>query len=322
MSSYDVLTIGDAKLDTFLTLNDAHGKVRLDEKSGELCFKHGEKIIVDHTYFSLGGNAANVAVGLTRLGLRTAIAAGIGDDEFALKIVNILAREQIDRAFLRQAHGQNSSVSIIINFKGDRTIFSEHVPRQHNFHYMDADIKWLYLTSLGEEWKDAYEKALHYVTTKHASLAFNPGTRQLAEHFPVIKDALALTTILYVNKEEAQLLVKEYSHHTPSGDIKELLYQTQALGPKTIVITNGKEGAYALEDTTTHYQPIIPTPIIERTGAGDSYSSGSLAAIVHGHSLKEALLWGTLNAASLVSHVGTQTGLLKKSQMDEKIKQL
>lgn len=322
MASLDVLTIGDAKLDTFLTLTDVHGKVRLDETTHELCFKHGEKILVEHTYFSLGGNASNVAVGLTRLGLKTAIAAEIGDDEFALKIVNMLAREQIDRAFIRQSHGQESSMSVIINFKGDRTIFSEHVPRHHNFHYSDADIKWLYLTSLGEEWKEAYEKALHFIRTKNVSLAFNPGTRQLAEKYDVIKEALAVTSILYVNKEEAQHLIKQYSSHTPSDDMDELLHQTHVLGPQTVIITNGRYGAYAFHEGQYYHQPVIHSEVVERTGAGDSFASGSLAAIIHNVSIQDALKWGNLNAASVVSMVGAQAGLLKKSQMDEKIKQL
>lgn len=323
MSTYDVLAIGDAKLDTFLTLSDVHGKVRLDAENHELCFKHGEKITVDHTYFSLGGNAANVAVGLARLGVKATVAAEIGDDEFALKIVNSLAKEQIDRTFIHQAHGQESSMSVIINFKGDRTIFSEHVLRHHNFHYLDAHFKWIYLTSLGDEWIEPYERALNYIKDNNAQLAFNPGTKQLAEKYPVIKDSLEATSMLYVNKEEAQKLVKEYSNHTPSDEMKDLLEQTKSLGPKTVVITDGQYGAYALDQENEYYhQPVVPAEIVERTGAGDSFASGSLAAIASGMSLKDALVWGSINAASVVSKIGAQAGLLKKTEMDERIEQL
>src|SRR5260370_29773684 len=131
MGTYDVLTIGDAKLDIFLSINETNGKCRLDPETKELCFKHGEKISVEHTHFSVGGNAANVAVGLTRLGLKATVAAEIGDDEFALKISNSLGKEHIDRTFIRQAHGEESSISVSINFKGDRTLFTEHVERAH-----------------------------------------------------------------------------------------------------------------------------------------------------------------------------------------------
>src|SRR5690349_6605589 len=79
MNSYDVLTIGDAKLDTFLTINENNPKCRLDETTKELCFKHGEKISVEHTHFSVGGNGANVTVGLSRLGIKATIAAETGD---------------------------------------------------------------------------------------------------------------------------------------------------------------------------------------------------------------------------------------------------
>src|SRR4029079_5120099 len=134
MGSYDVICIGDAKLDAFLTLADT-SKVRFDENTGELCFKHGEKIPVDHTHFSVGGNAANVAIGLSRLGIKATIAAEIGDDEFSLKIINTFAREHIDRGFIRQDSNRESSFSVAMTYKNDRTLFSEHFKRDHDFRY-------------------------------------------------------------------------------------------------------------------------------------------------------------------------------------------
>ncbi len=180
MANYHVLTIGDAKLDAFLSLEDTNEKVRLDQKTGELCFKHGEKICVSNTYISLGGNAANVCVGLTRLGIKATIAAEIGDDEFALKITNSLGKEHIDKSFIRQTHGKPSSITVAINFKNDRTLFSEHIHRTHEFHYHDSSFEWIYLTSLGDEWTHAYTKAIAYVHDKPCSLAFNPGTMATA----------------------------------------------------------------------------------------------------------------------------------------------
>lgn len=317
MSNYDVLCIGDAKLDTFLTLTDTNGKCRFDPETKELCFKHGEKISVAHTNFSLGGNAANVAVGLTRLGLAATIAAEIGDDEFALKIVNMLAREHIDRGFINQTQHQESSMSVAINFKGDRTLFSEHVKRHHNFHYHDIKTSWIYLTSLGEEWVAPYERALRYVQEHTTLLACNPGTLQLAEKSQVMQKTLKLASILFVNKEEAQHLVKEYGNHeTPSDQSEELLHQVASLGPKTVVITNGKYGSYALDSEKHYYhQEVFPSIIVERTGAGDAYASGFLAAIIHHVSIQEAMQWGSKNAASAVGQIGAQAGLLKKSEM-------
>ncbi len=321
MVTYDVLTIGDAKLDAFLSISDTNGKVRLNQETNELCFKHGEKISVDHTHFSLGGNAANVAVGLARLGVKVTIAAEIGDDEFALKIINALGKEHIDRGFIRQAHNQESSFSVSINFKNDRTLFSEHVQREHNFHYADEKIAWIYLTSLGEEWVKPYEKAVHFVKETNCFLAFNPGTLQLAKKSDVVEDALKVTTILFVNKEEAQLLISEYAKEKPSDEIEKLLDQVSSLGPITVVITDGKKGSYVLDSEKHFYhEGILSSIIVERTGAGDAYSAGFLGAIVHKLSIKDAMHWGSKNATSVVAHIGAQAGLLKKQEMEEKVR--
>jgi len=321
MEIYDVLTVGDASLDAFLGINENNEKARVNPETKELCFKHGEKISVEHTYFSVGGNAANVAVGLSRLGLKATIAAEIGDDEFALKINNTLAKEHVDRSFLRTAHGQESSFSVAINFKGDRTLFSEHLNRPHEFTYGHAKIKWMYLTSLGMEWENAYEKAITYVEEDKAQLAFNPGTLQLREKSPIVEKAISIASVLIVNKEEAQKIITEYAgKQNPPEDIKEILTIVMDLGPKIVVITDGKNGSYALDSEKNFYhEGILDSKPVERTGAGDAYSSGFLSAIVYNLTIPVAMQWGSENATGVVGKIGAQAGLLTKKEIEEKV---
>mgnify|MGYP001562364938 FL=1 len=91
MDLFDVVTIGNAKIDIFLQVHDTNKHFRLDPNTGELCVKSGDKALIDQAYFLIGGNAANVSVGIVRAGFRTAIVAEIGSDEFADKIIKILA---------------------------------------------------------------------------------------------------------------------------------------------------------------------------------------------------------------------------------------
>lgn len=319
MGSYDVLCIGDAKLDAFLTLSET-SKVRLDENTEELCFKHGEKIPVEHTKFAVGGNAANVAVGLSRLGIKATIAAEIGDDEFSLKIINTLAKEHIDRGFIRQDQNRESSFSIAISYKNDRTLFSEHFKRDHDFRYEGVETKWIYLTSLGEEWTHAYEKAINYAAEQQAQIAFNPGTLQLTDKSAATESALRASNILFINKEEAKRLIYGYSNEYNSDDIQQILSNVKALGPKTVVITDGENGSYALDnDNNFYHQDPSPSNPVELTGAGDSYATGFLAATIHGLGIQDAMAWGSTNAASVVEQIGAQDGLLRKDEMEEKI---
>lgn len=309
--NFDVACIGNAKIDTFLTLHEANDHLRLIKETNELCVKFGEKITVDKAEILLGGDAANVAVGTSRLGLNTSIVAEIGKDEFAQKIINTLNQENVDMSNILQTEGQQSSFSTVINYKGERTIFSEHVKRLHDFNFENISTKWIYLTSLGEEWKNAYGKTANLINKTHSLLAFNPGTLQIKSGKDNLANVLAITNLLFVNKEESEELLD-----LPHGQktIEEILLSLQKLGPKIVVVTDGKNGSFAIDDRGNILKKdIIDKEIIERTGAGDAYSSGFLSALINNKPIVEAMEWGTKNAASVVSKIGAQAGLLYKA---------
>ena len=320
--NYDVITIGDTTMDAFMTLSDSHEKYHLTEK-GELCFRHGEKINVERYDFSMGGNATNVAVGMARLGLKATLCSEIGDDEMSIKIRNSLAKENIERLFMIQTPGR-SNFSVIINYKGERTIFSEHIEREHNFQIEDATAKCVYITSLGTKWHEPYEKALDFAIKQKAIIAFNPGNPQFAEGSKeIVHKVLEKSHILFLNKEEAELLLfKHYGEKDDDSDdyIKKLAVKLQKIGPQTVVITNGQDGSYCLDKDEFYTQEMLDGKPVERTGAGDSYTAGFLAATIYGLPVKEAMKWGAINAASVVAHIGAEEGLLTKDQMEEKLK--
>jgi len=320
VGTYDVICIGDAKLDTFIKIQDSEGKFYFDAATNELRFKHGEKIPVEATYISIGGNAANVAVGLTRLGIKSTIAAEIGDDEFSLKIVNALAKENIDRGFLKSTKGSFTSFSVAIAYGDNRTLFSEHVDRKHDFFYETATTKWIYLTSLGEDWITPYQKALSFAKINNIKVAFNPGTIQLSQKSVLIDEIFRNTEILFINKEEAIRLIKQNDENFNSVQIQEILENVEKLGPKNVVITDGKNGSFARDANNNHFhQERIDCTIIELTGAGDAFASGFLAGTLQGLNFQDAMLWGSHNASSVVGSVGAQQGLLKKEVLEQKI---
>ena len=96
---------------------------------------------------------------------------------------------------------------------------------------------------------------------------------------------------------------------------KELLNFVSTTGPKSVIITDGANGAYAKENTNYYHIGILPVDAISRTGAGDAFSAGCLSALIKGKTLPEALIWGTVNSTSVIGYVGPQTGLLKESGM-------
>jgi sugar/nucleoside kinase (ribokinase family) len=56
---------------------------------------------------------------------------------------------------------------------------------------------------------------------------------------------------------------------------------------------------------------------VDRTGAGDSFSSTFTSALLLGHDIPTALSWGPINSMSVVQYIGAQKGLLTGKQIEE-----
>jgi len=130
----------------------------LDKEKNKLFLSYGEKIYIDRYVLGIGGNATNTGVGIARLGMNVGLCAEIGKDEFSKKILEELRKENINTDFLSQTD-KETSISIGLNYKGDRTLFTEHVQREHHFNFTNLETKFIYLTSLGNIWETTYQKS-------------------------------------------------------------------------------------------------------------------------------------------------------------------
>lgn len=315
---HDILCIGDAKIDIFLNIPDDDPHFTLDRSKEHLLLEYGKKINIEDYKKGVGGNAANAAVGLARLGRNVAIAAEIGNDEFSNFLIKNLEKENLNINFLKQDENKPTSFSISLNYKRERTILSEHVKRPHSFNFLHTTASFLYLTSLGEEWKNTYEQTLKLVKNKTVTLAFNPGTLQIEDRGNLILDLIVEADYLFVNKEEAEILLygKDLNLPDEKKEIKKILFGLKSLGAKNVIVTDSKNGSYVISSENKSYHlEIIKVEVVEKTGAGDAFNAGFIAAILDKKNIQEALVWGSLNASSVIQKVGAQNGLLKKEEM-------
>jgi len=91
------------------------------------------------------------------------------------------------------------------------------------------------------------------------------------------------------------------------------------LGLKIAIITDGTEGAYTYDGSEMWHMPMYPDPSspVDRTGAGDSFSSTFTSALALGHDIPTALSWGPINSMSVVQFIGAQEGLLSHEKIQE-----
>lgn len=313
--TYDLITVGNAVLDALLTLKENDPLCTLDQASKKLHIKMGEKLLVQTCFFSTGGGACRVAIGLSRLGFATTLYAQVGSDEFAQKILTTLKAENVDTQHIVKTNGQ-SSFTVGLNYHSERTLFTHYVLGEHNFSLSGQKTEWVYLGSLGEKWQQAYEHVANFVMENNVKLAVNPGPTQFQTGIHMLHPVFKVAHLLVVNRDEAQQIVGK------NDDISGLLQSLQKLGPQIAVITDGANGSYAKDKDGKEYaMPIVKAHVIEKTGAGDAYVTGFLAASLKGFPVPVAMQWGTINAAAVISHPGTHEALLTVEKIEETLKE-
>ena len=316
----DFLGVGDVVIDTFIELMDAWIENDNPEKIDELCMKFGNKLpYKKEVVVSAVGNAPNATHAVMKLGLKTGIITNIGDDENGKQILRAFKKNKIDTKYVTIHKEHKSNHNYILRYKAERTILIHHNEYKYKFPDISPGPKWMYLSSLSDNSLPHHLEIINYLK-KHpeTKLAFQPGTFQIKLGIDRLRELYFLTELFFCNKEEARQILEIKTE--PSGDIEEmknLLQQIHFLGPKIVVITDGPKGAYVYDGKEFWHGPMYPDPgpPVDRTGAGDSFSSTFTAVLALGKSVEEALLWGPINSMSVVQHVGAQKGHLSKKEI-------
>ncbi len=312
--SFDVITIGDSTIDTFIKIHDASVACDIHHEECKICVTYGDKIPVDSIGHGVAGNAANVAVGCKKLGLSTAIYTNLGDDSAGKTILKAFEDTEISTDYVQTQKGKDSNLSVILTFQGERTAFVYH---QDWFYKLPdlAKCRWLYFTSISESFTDSniVDEICHYIDSSGAKLVFSPGTFQLKADVKRFPRILEKCELFIVNLEEAKKVLDiELSEQV---DINVLISKLHLLGPANIVITDGAEGSYSSDCKNILKLGVFPVKVVEKTGAGDAYTSAVINALSEGIPLSEAMVWGAINAASVVQNIGPQKGLLTREEL-------
>ncbi|MDP3733213.1 MAG: carbohydrate kinase family protein [Candidatus Daviesbacteria bacterium] len=315
---FDLISIGDAVIDTFVPLTDAH--VHLDQNLKELCLRYGDKIPVGDSVTQVAGNACNSAVGASRLKLNTSAYINVGGDADGQRIKDHLKDENVDIRYVVTNKDLPSNHHVVLNYKGERTILIFHQPWKYHLPDLEKS-RWVYFTSLSPTFADSniVEELTNYLERFGARMLYNPGTFQIKLGVKKNPRLLSLTEVFIVNLEEAKIILG----HSEGADlpVKKLLQGICDLGPKITVITDGGKGSYGFDGQNYYHMPIFPAKLVEMTGSGDAFATGLLAGLFYGKDLPETMRWGAANGASVVEQIGPQAGLLTYSRMQERLKE-
>lgn len=311
----DFLAIGDIVVDEFIHLKDAEELI--NHGTLELCVRFGDKVPYESvTLVPAVGNSPNAAVCSARLGLKTSLVTNIGDDARGKECLDSLKNDKVETQYVTVEENKDTNHHYVLWYDIDRTILIKHTEFTYKFPEI-KNVGWVYLSSLAEQ-SLTYHLEIEEFLKIHSEtkLAFQPGTFQIKLGIEKLKYSYERTEIFFSNVEEAQEILQK---ENTDKNILELAKGIQALGPKMVVLSDGPNGAYLYQNEELWQMPIYPdiAPPLERTGAGDAFSSTFVAALALGKSPLEAFAWGPINSMSVVQEIGAQKGLLSREKLEE-----
>ena len=222
----------------------------------------------------------------------------------------------MDVSLVKQSKGPPTNVHPIIVYKGERTIFSYHAHKQYNLQHWKTP-KFIYYTSLGKGFEKFQEELVGYLgDNPDVIVVLNPGSTQMKVGLEAIRKFLKHTDVLFINREEAEKIAD-----MDGAEMLKLHTKLHSMGAKLSIITDSVDGSSSY-DGSKHDQIGIyddGSEVVDKTGAGDTFGSGFLSALFYGKDAKTAMMWGAVNAGSVITQIGSINGLLTKDEIEKRV---
>lgn len=276
----DVLTTGTVFFDLIFT-----GLPRLPQPGEEL-WSPGMG--------SCPGGIANLATASARLGLRTGLVAGFGDDAYADWMWNALAaQEHIDLSASRRFAGFHTSITVSMAFAGDRGMVSHGHPLPEPLDVLAAPRARAALVDLGADtsWWAALEER---GTLIFADVGFDETQRWDVADLEMLQHCHAFTP----NAVEAM----GYTRTDTPRDAARSLADRVPLA----IVTDGAHGSYAIDQSTGEeaFCPALTVEAIDPTGAGDVFGAACLLGTLQRWPLTQRLRFASLCSSLAVCQFG------------------
>jgi len=276
----DVLALGTCNADVLMNVSRFSGA--------------DDEVDIEQLQISLGGSAANFAVGVSRLGLNSGIMARIGRDHYGKYILTEFKREKINTERLIIIDEKTGMAFIAVEPDGERSIYtfmganSKFQLKKEDINHIKAS-EILHITGM---YIEVVEEASKYANT----LSLNPGTVLSSYGMAALEKILKRTDVLFLNKKEVTLLTgMKYD------DGATLLIET---GVPMVVVTMGNEGSIVYTEAGHIHHSTNELNVMDTTGAGDSFAAGFITGLFNKKELKECLKQGNQSASNCVTKIG------------------
>lgn len=276
----------------------------------------GETVLGGDFFIAAGGKGANQAVAAARAGGDVFFVARVGDDLFGQQAVNRFIAEGIHVEFVTRDPEASSGVALIfVAPDGENSIavapgansrLSIEDIRRAGPIIATADLLLLQL----ETPLEAVMEAVKIASAAHVPVILNPAPAQ-----PLPDELLERISCLTPNETEAELLTRvTVVTRTDLDRAADLLL---AKGVKTILVTLGPKGVYAVTPEKRILVPAFEVQAVDTTGAGDAFGGALAVALAEAKELYEAIRFASAAAALATTRKGAQPSLPFRHEIEK-----
>lgn len=268
----------------------------------------GETILGDKGTILPGGKGANQALAAARLGANVSMIGSVGHDEFGASSIKSLQNNGVNINSIKKVDHLNTGFASIFITKSDNKIVvipgaNEEVKNtdidRHLSIINDSDVILLQL-------EIPVETVLYVAKT-----AKNLGKKVILNPAPAIdlpKEIFEYIDIFTPNETELEFYAKK---RLSDNNLNELVNEIRELGHFDVVVTLGSKGSAYMEkdNTLLIYKPSYKVPVIDTTGAGDSFNGALAVSIAEGIDIDNAINFASAASALSIIKYGAQNGM-------------
>ncbi len=249
-----------------------------------------------------GGSAANVAVGLARLGAEVSFLGTSGADEDGDAILAAFASENVDTGnFIRHAGVHTAGAFVAVNPSGDRIMYSLGGEALYadasDLDPIDFSADALYIA---EAFPAVGTEAARRVHENGGRVFFSPGGVMCAYGLDTVRPIIAVCDTMFVSLSELEALTGRRNAKFGADALLQC-------GAPAVVVTEGGRGAGIYTQNGFAFERSLPVKVVDTTGAGDAFAAAYLFAELSGHSPEERLRFANRCAAFAVGRFGART---------------
>ena len=277
--------------------------------------KPGETITAASCAEICGGKGANQAVAAARAGGDVSMIGRVGDDAFAVRLVENLDNLNINAQYVRTSAGRSSGIAVVaVEESGENSILL--VPGA-NAALSLADVESARAAIVSADVLLAQLEAPAAVVAEGLAIAKKAGVLTILDPAPAPPQwpgELPFADLLCPNATEAAAItgLRVSSAEEARAAATTLAKQTDG----DVVVTLGGMGAVIATGGSVQHVPAIPTDVVDTTGAGDGFAGALAVRLAEGCELPEAVRFATADGALAVSRLGAQVGMGTRAEIE------